>query len=379
MWTRPFLLLNLSYFLVFANIAFFYLYPLALDRMGCDRETIGWVMGIFSLATVLTRPLMGKVAASRGEPWLISRGMIVLFLASLSYAFVTGFGPGMLLVRVVHGIGFSAFITGSFSWVAKTYEAARGAQAYGMVGASLMGGVASAPPLGEILIAHFGFHALYLAAAGCAAAAILGFLCTGEFDRTPASSFALKAPSYLRLLKNRTFLFLLLSTLIFAHGQSTTVNFLALLAAGQDASGGRFFFVSFLTAIVILLGLGRTMDRYGKVRFLRWGYPFLCMALLMIPAVIGSWLVFGAALIYGAATGLLFPCHNALAAAHGKAEEKPAFMSLFTAVYDGGYITGAVASGWLAQRTGLDALFVITGLLGCLGVLVVFLSPLEEK
>jgi len=41
LWDRPFIFLNLSFFLVFTNIAFLYLYPLALDAMGSGHHMIG--------------------------------------------------------------------------------------------------------------------------------------------------------------------------------------------------------------------------------------------------------------------------------------------------------------------------------------------------
>ena len=42
-WIGPFLFLNALIFLVFSNIAFFYLYPLLLKAMGSSKTTIGWV------------------------------------------------------------------------------------------------------------------------------------------------------------------------------------------------------------------------------------------------------------------------------------------------------------------------------------------------
>ena len=84
------------------------------------------------------------------------------------------------------------------------------------------------------------------------------------------------------------------------------------------------------------------------------------------------------AILYGIGMGLLFPAHNALAAGHGSKDQKPAVMSLFTAVYDSGFITGAVISGWFAHVTGLDMLFIASGILGFLGFLLVMISPISN-
>ncbi len=115
-----FLLLNLAYILVFSHVALFYLYPIALDEMGAGSRVIGWVMGVFSLAAVLSRPLMGAIAARRGEFFLMSGGTAVMLMASACYPFLESVGVLMFLVRLVHGLGFSGFIMGAVvsGWIA---------------------------------------------------------------------------------------------------------------------------------------------------------------------------------------------------------------------------------------------------------------------
>lgn len=380
LWDRPFVFLNLSFFLVFTNIAFLYLYPLALEAMGSEHHVIGLVMGIFSAAAVISRPFLGKLVVLKGEYRVISSGMAVCFLSSLCYNVITVFGFNMLLVRVIHGIGFSAFISAGFSLAAKAFPPEKRGETFGILGAAIMGAVALAPPFGEILIRKWGFHGLYLAASvSIILAWIAAFMAThpmspcspGEDDKTDVS--------YLRLLKDRSFLFLLISTIIFAHCQSTVPNFLALIAAEKGTASGPFFFVSYSVSILILVSMGRFIDRHGKLVFLRLAYPFFFLGILFIPGMIQSPFFLVSAILFGAGMGLLFAAHNALAADHGSQMEKPAIMSLFTAVYDSGFITGAVVSGWFAHLTGLNMLFWTCGILGLIGFFVVLVSPIKDK
>ncbi|NIQ87720.1 MAG: MFS transporter, partial [Deltaproteobacteria bacterium] len=55
-WIGPFLFLNVLMFLVFSNIAIFYLYPIYLQAIGSSKTTIGWVMGLMPISTVVSRP-----------------------------------------------------------------------------------------------------------------------------------------------------------------------------------------------------------------------------------------------------------------------------------------------------------------------------------
>ena len=376
---RPFFFLYLSFFLAFANIALLYLYPLAINQMIRNaHHLIGLVMWAFSVATVISRPFMGKMAALKGEYWVISLGMAISFIASLGYMLATTFGPGMVLVRVVHGIGFSAFIAGSFSLAARASHPRKRGEAFSLIGVALMAAVALAPPFGEFLIRKWGFHALYIAASISA----IGAWVAASIDLRPTSPSLRRgekiAVAYLPLLKNRSYIFLLCSTLIFAHCQGSVTSFFALIASEKGIASGRFFFASYIVSILVLLTMGRLIDRYGKLLFLRSFYPVYALGILLIPWVITSSFLVIPALLYGIGMGLLFPAHNALAAAHGTRLEKPAIMSLFTATYDMGFITGPVISGWVAHHTSLDMLFVASGIIGLFGFLIVLLSPIME-
>ncbi|MBW2615375.1 MAG: MFS transporter, partial [Deltaproteobacteria bacterium] len=342
-------------------------------------HVIGLVMGIFSVAAVISRPFLGKLVALKGEYRVISSGMAVIFLSSLGYNLITDFGFNMLLIRVVHGIGFSAFISAGFSLAARAFPPHKRGETFGILGAAIMGAVALAPPFGEILIRKWGFHGLYLAAsASIILAWIAAFMATHPLSPSPPGRDDKKDVSYLRLLKDRSFLFLLISTIIFAHCQSTVPNFLALIADEKGMVSGPFFFISYSVSILILVSMGRSIDRYGKLVFLRIAYPFFCLGILFIPGMIQSPFFPVPAILFGAGMGLLFAAHNALAAGHGSKMEKPAIMSLFTAVYDSGFITGAVVSGWFAHLTGLNMLFWTCGVLGFIGFFVVLVSPIKD-
>jgi len=379
LWNRPFLLLNLSYFLVFSNISLFYLYPLALEDMGARPEMIGWVMGFFSVATVLSRPLMGKLVGSKGEFFAMWAGIAVVFMATTGYFFLQGIGLRIFLVRLVHGVGYSAYISGSFSLVARAVSPEKQGEAYGMVGASIMGATAIAPTLGEMLLKHGGFVSLYLTASACALAACGTILFSGAGKQGRVQGKTDEKVRYLPLLRDASFLSLMVSTLIFAHCQSTLANFLALISAEKGVGAGRFFFVAFCTAILVLLTMGKVMDRFGKRRFMKISYPVFALGLSLIPALIVSWSYLLPAVLCGAGMGFLFPAHNALAAGHGTGAQKPAAMSFFTSVYDTGFITGAVFSGWIAQMWGLDRLFVFTGTVALAGLAVVLFSSLRKS
>jgi MFS family permease len=310
----------------------------------------------------------------------MTAGVAVMLAASACYPLVRTVGPSLFCIRVVHGLGFSAFVAGSFSAVALLIPGGRRAEAYSMVGASLMAAAALAPLVGEILLKGPGFWALLAAACGAALLSCGAILAAGGLGRVGGRHERV-APGgrYGPLLRDGSFVSLLISTFIFAHCQSTVFNFLALEAESKGASAGTFFFAAFSLAIALLLTMGRVIDRKGKIRFLRTAYPPFALGLVLLPLLFGPSGGWVPALLFGAGMGLLFPAHNALAAEHGGPGEKASVMALFTAVYDSGFITGAVASGSVAARLGLDHMFFATGALAAVGFLVCLAAPIREE
>ncbi len=378
LWDRSFVFLSLSFFLLFTNVAFFCLYPLALEEMGIALNVVGLVLGTFSLAAVLSRPFLGKLVIQKGEFPILSLGLATCFLSSMSYCLITQFGPAMLFIRVLHGLGFSAFIAATFSLAAKAVHPQRRGEAFSIIGVSLMAAVAFAPYFGEFLIREWGFFAVYIAASGVVVPAWLAaflsirplFVSVQDIKKAPVK--------YSKIIKNRSFVFLLISTVIFSHCQATVPQFLELIAHEKGVSGGRYFLFSNLMAIIILLSTGKLIDRFGKLFFMKLSYPLLAFGILLIPWMIDSPFYFVSALLYGTGVALLFSAHNALAANYGSRIEKPATMSLFTAIYDSGFVTGTIVSGWFAHIVGLEMLYQACGILAFIGFFVVITLPIRE-
>ena len=72
--------INTLTFLVFANIAFFYMYPVYLADLEISQTSIGLIMGIYSVASFLARPLVGKIIARIGEKPVLISGLLLIFV-----------------------------------------------------------------------------------------------------------------------------------------------------------------------------------------------------------------------------------------------------------------------------------------------------------
>lgn len=376
-WVGPFIFLNVLMFLVFSNIAFFYLYPLFLQAMGSTKTTIGWVMGLMPISTVVTRPYMGKLVARRGEQPVIVLGLLIIFFSSLAYHGLKQVAWPMILVRIAHGVGFSAFISASYTAVAQWVPQNRRGQAYSYTGATILAAVAIMPLAGEHLVKGFGYPALFNGAA--AAVFLAGFL-----TFAPVASRRVTPSSYegeLRygpLLRRRSTCLLLLAILLFVQGHATVLNFIALQASRLGLPPGYYFAVAASLAFVLRLVAGAFIDRYGKKRFMKGSYVFFGAGICLIPLISHSPAFYASSLLYGTGLAFLFPAAIALAADQAKRlEELPGMLSLATATFDMGFISGSVLSGWFADLFTLDILFFTVGALSFVGFALMF-SPIHE-
>jgi len=376
-WIGPFLFLNVLMFLVFSNVAIFYLYPIYLKAIGSSKTTIGWVMGLMPISTVVSRPYMGKLVARRGEQWVILLGLIIIFFTTLAYHGLQQVGWPMLLVRVSHGIGFSAFISASYTAVAQWVPAKRRGQAYSYIGATILAAVALMPLAGEHLIKGFGYPALFNgAAATVLLAAILTF--TPATSRAVATNRYEGSVLYGPLLRRRSTCLLLLAILLFVQGHATVLNFVALQADRLGLPPGHYFAVAASLAFILRLVAASFIDRWGKKRFMRVSYVSFGIGICSIPLISHPPAFYASAFFYGTGLAFLFPAAVALAADQAKKpEELPGMMSLATAVFDLGFISGSVISGWFADLFSLDILFLGVGALSFLGFVLMY-SPIDE-
>ncbi len=376
-WIGPFIFLNTLFFLVFSNIAFFYLYPLYLQAIGSSKTTIGWVMGLMPISTVISRPFMGKLVARRGERWVILLGLVIIFFSTIAYHGLQRVAWPMILVRLSHGVGFSAFISASYTAVAQWVPPNRRGQAYSYTGATILAAVALMPLAGEHLVEGLGYPALFNGAAAVVfLAALLIFSPLTSRSIAPAGYEGVLL--YRPLLERRSTVLLLLAILLFVQGHATVLNFIALQASILGLPPGHYFAVAASLAFILRLVAGSFIDRYGKKRFMKSSYVFFGAGICFIPLISQPSVFYASTLLYGIGLAFLFPAAIALAADQARSpEELPGMMSLATAVFDLGFISGTVLSGWFADLFSLNTLFLAVGGLSFVGFALMF-SPIHE-
>ncbi|HUP20499.1 MAG TPA: MFS transporter [Gemmatimonadota bacterium] len=327
--------------------------PLYVRDLGGSPVEVGLVMGVFSLGVLAARPVVGRAIDTRGHRFLIVVGsLLVVAVAPLYLAFSTV--VALVLIRIVHGAGLSAFTTATTTMAADLAPPERRTEFLGWISTSSILAFAVGPPIGIALAERAGYRALFLAVGGAAAlSAFLGALLTPcPRDEDEPGPMNYRAAILRREVIVPT-LTLLLVTL--AHGG--TFTFLPILLEERLAFNLGFFFLAYSVAsLLVRIFAGRLSRGVGDGPMVWGGLALYAVGMALLPRVddLPSMLI--AALFFGAGFGIYQPAVYGLVANVATDRTRGMVFSFFLAAFDLGIALGGLVAGPVVARAGIPAL-----------------------
>lgn len=330
------------------------------DSLGFSSAAVGWVIGLQSLATVLTRHRAGTLSDHRGPRRAVLLGLPLaaaagaLYLASSSLPLPPWGKLGVLLAgRVVLGIGESLFITGAMSWGIARLGASRTGKVMSWQGIAMYAAVGLGASLGLAVQSACGFSGvavLTMAAPLLAAGVALRLQAVpgGGGQRVP----------FHRVIGMiwRPGAVLTLATVPFA----AMAAFLALNFAGKGWPGAGLALAGFGAGYILVRLVGSHLpDRFGGVAVAAGSLVLevLGQALLWLAPQPGM-AVAGAALT-GIGFSLVFPAMGVEATRRVLPEHRGRAVGNFIAFFDVAMgLTGPLV-GLVAGRFGTSAPFLV--------------------
>ncbi len=359
-------------FFFFASLNGFVLLPLHIEELGGTEIEIGIVMGLYSAVGIVGQPLLGAWTDALGRrPFMLLGAALVL--ASALMALVAGAIGWLALVRVLQGVGFSAFFVANFSYVIDLVPPAQRGWALGIYGVSGLMSTALAPLLGEWIVRRFGFRPLFgvCAALAAVAAALAWHVRERRRDVTQPVRGARWARAGLDDLVRPH----MVVTLFFGLGTGTVFAFLPTFAESLGVTTLALFYTAYAGAAmgVRIVG-GRLIDTQGRRAVI---VPSMFVQTLAVALLANLGLVDpGAAalralpllvvsgLLGGGAHGFLYPGLAALVADQAAEARRGAVVGLFSGVFLVGNAGGAFAFGYVAHAAGYGLMWTtLTALL----------------
>jgi len=174
---------ELAYFTA-AGVPIYALPMYVTGPIGGDEAAAGLSFGIFAVSALVLRPLAGRLADLRGRLPLLLGGAL-LAATSLALMAVADDLVAVIALRLLAGVAEAAFFVAGFAALADLAPPARLGEALSYNSLGLYLGLALGPPLGEFLVANWGFDAAWIGAAALAVLAAGLTLLVGETREGP--------------------------------------------------------------------------------------------------------------------------------------------------------------------------------------------------
>jgi MFS family permease len=355
-YSSNFFIASLANFFFFSSVNAFSLLPLYIKVLGGTESQIGWIMGTYTLTAILIQPVTGALADRFGRKRFVLLGSALGIGAALGFAFSTKLGMGFVVLRLLQGIGFSAFYVSKLTLVAELVPPARRGEAVGLFGISGLITIALSPALGELLIHAAGYRAFFEAAAAAAGAA---FLTSLAYHDTSSSVPDVGPPVFSSLLPSDRMVPPIMLSLVFGLMSGTVFVFLPTYAMQAGlARIGEFYIAYSAAAIAIRLTCGKLSDRWGRRMVI---LPALllsalgCLGLVWLAGPVGLVVV---GTLNGMAHGLLFPALSAYVIDLAGPDERGAALGAYTTALLLGSTFASFTFGIVAERLGYPSIFV---------------------
>jgi MFS family permease len=344
-------------------------------------EYKGYIISLFTLTALISRPFSGKLADSIGRKPVIIFGSVVCMICSLMYPLLTTVFVFFVL-RVVHGFSTGFTPTGQSTYVSDIIPAERRGEAMGLIGMVGSVGMAMGPAIGGLIAREFGLNTMfYLSSAfGLIAAAIV----IGMKETLPV-----RKGFRLSMLKiNREDLFeprVLLPCIIIGLAYYAYGAMLTLIPDFGEHVGIHkkelLFTIFTIASIVIRLIGGRASDKYGRVPVLVVSMLLVMISMLMIAVSETQTLLIAGVIFYGLGQGSVSPTLLAWAADLAENRHKGRALASLYIFMEFGIGVGAFVSGWCFRYewSGFFIPFAISSALAGLAFITLLVKPLFQK
>jgi MFS family permease len=367
LFTRNFIYLTVSVFLI--STAFYFLMPTLpvylSDVLHASKREVGMIIGTYTLAALLVRPVSGYALDTLGRKWILLISMILFSILFFLYPLSTAVLP-LLFLRFFHGLNWGASTTAGFTLVVDLVPVEKRGRGIGYFGLSFTVAMSIGPVIGIKVMGDNHFTALFLVAG---AVSFLGVLMASLvhfpfFKRPEKSAFSLK------MLISKQSLPVSLNILIIAASYGGVITFIALYAKehGMSAFTGWFFTIMAVGTALTRIFSGSLFDKYGPTWISVLSIISVSGGLLLLAhtPVLTFFLISG--FVIGIGFGILFPTLQTMANNVVAPHRRGAANSTFLTGLDLGIGIGSVLTGLLAEPLGLAWTYNAAALLALSGM-----------
>ncbi|WP_313699526.1 MFS transporter [Pantoea sp.] len=339
------------------------------NHLGFSSFIAGLIISIQYFATLLSRPQSGRLADRFGPKRVVMLGLLccgmsgVLTIVAALLSSWPWLSLALLAIgRLFLGVGESFSSTGSTLWGMNIVGPLQTARVISWNGVATYLAMAVGAPLGVLLNSEFGMSGF---AGLIALMGVAGYLMA---SRKPAVTVSVGE----RIPFHRVFSRVWLYGLALGFGTigfGVIATFITLYFASRDWQGAAYALTLFsLGFVLVRLGFGRFITRFGGLRVSLFSFLLECLGLLIIWQADSAWLVGVGAFLTGSGFSLVFPALGVEAVKRVERQDQGSALGTYSAFLDLGLgLTGPVAGlfigHWGMQSVYLAAAIMVLGAL----------------
>ncbi len=375
-FSRNFILVTLVAAGSFASFQFgMTVIPLYALSMGGSQWDVGLTAGMIALSSTPARLFAGRFSDRMGRRPILFIGAGFLVLTGLLY-FATPNIPSLLIVRLIHGIGFGAVHTIATILIADIVPKNRWGEGQGYFTAFSLLSLAVSPALGFVLYSKLGYVSVFAVTLAITLVTLL--LCffvpeTGKKEaKTPSAA---SGRSFLE--KGALLPATILALTTWGHG--VTVAFIPVFSIERHILNPGLYFTMLAVIGVVSRGfVGRLSDRYGRGFVLVPGLLAAMSGLVALHFTTNTPMLMLSGMLFGLGFSTVSPVVLALTGERVKPERRGMAMGMVSASNDLGIMAGSFMGGLIVAESGFSFIFLLAGSLLLVAVAVFLVTVRRE-
>lgn len=367
LFTRPFVLAALANLcMCIAGFLFVHL-PGLLQELGAGEAQIGRIMATSALVAVAVGPLLGRVMDERGRRVVIVAGAALFLVAIALYFAVDRISPFLYAVRALEGCAGTMLYASLFTYAADHVPAERRTEGLAIFGASGLLPIALGSALGDAILAHGDYRALFAVSFAFGVAGLVLALPLRDAPGLVARSELRRGVVAAVRQRDLVPVWVAAFAFFFAAGGLFTFFKTFVLLRGIGGVGG-FFTAYALVAMSVRFFSGRLLDRMGPARMLAPALGFYAAGLVLLAVADTSGQVLAAGALCGLGHGYTYPILFSLVVSRAGSLERGSAVAFYTAVDASGHFMAGPLLGWLIEGAGYEVGYVAAACTVCAGI-----------
>jgi len=368
LWTKNYIVLLLSSLLTYLGFQILLpTLPVYVSQHSGSSSDVGLVIGILTIASLIIRPFSGTVSDIVGRKKVLTIGIFICLITMGIYFFATTVAS-ILLVRIIHGVGWGISTVAFGALVSDIVPISRRGEGIGYFGfASLLSG-GLGPSIGIWLMNSFSFSAVLIFAAISTflSLTLMLWIISPKVERDEGIN---QPTPFISRLIEKTSLFPSALLLLFGLVYGGIVSFITLFGSETGIKNvGWFFLFNAVGSFIVRTVSGKLFDKKGHPYVIIPGIFFTLAGVLFLSYSSSTLLLSIAAILYGVGMGAIQPSLQAWVINRAAPDRRGAANSTFFSAFDLGIGGGAMILGSVARETSYAMMYRISGVF-----LIVFL------